>query len=40
MGLFWIHYIPRDEYEEMWRHLQDPSGTDLVQEWPQACLWL
>lgn len=35
MGLFWQHYIPRDEYESMWLQMHD-----LVEEWPQACLFL
>ena len=35
MGLFWQHFVPKDEYAELWRHMHD-----LVEEWPQACLFL
>jgi hypothetical protein len=37
--LGWIHWVPDDEYEEVWRTISS-GGLGVVNEWPQACLFL
>ncbi len=39
MPIFWIHYVPDDEYDELWQTISY-AGLGLVNEWPQACLFL
>jgi hypothetical protein len=39
MPVFWIHYVPDDEYDELWQTISY-AGLGLVNEWPQACLFL
>ena len=35
----WITNVPDDEYEMLWREIS-LGGIGIVNEWPQACLFL
>jgi hypothetical protein len=35
----WILQVPDDEYDDLWRSIS-LGGMGLVNEWPQACLFL
>ena len=37
--IFWIHYVPDDEYNMLWDTIS-MAGLGIVQEWPQACLFI